>query len=499
MTQQSPGQDTTPPSDTRATAATSGSWSESRRHFLRMLSAGAGSAVVGGLYGCGGGNGAGATAATLETGGQTTTAAALAQDADFWAKVQSAFVKDGVNTTLNADIGAVVPRISVEALRAKALASTPVDRSGFTELTGQRSAIAASLGAQVDEVALTNGATVGFMSAITGLEWTAGDVILYTNHEHPNIVSLLKVIERFFGVRLFQIDLALGPRQTAQGIVDAVEEAIARAKSLGRPKALVWSSPTYQTGAMLPVARLARVARRHALVSICDAAHLVGMAALDYSRLGVDFMTASGHKWQCGPNLTGILIARNRVDEQGAPPPTWRPSNTSTGIVVRASGDQRVDVGAMVSRSGGATVGKFDALTASSQLWDSIGRARIETYSVTLGAYLKEKIVRGWGEEALLSPSRDPELLSGLTAFDPFVGTSLSGDDAAYADLVARMRDLHRFTLRKVTLPAGASRTSNTAIRISTPLWINSGDIDRLVEGLTEVTVAMRGKRAMAR
>jgi selenocysteine lyase/cysteine desulfurase len=245
---------------------------------------------------------------------------------------------------------------------------------------------------------------------------------------------------------------------------------------------------------MLPVARLARVARRHALVSICDAAHLVGMAAMDYSRLGVDFMTASGHKWQCGPNLTGILIARNRVDEQGAPPPTWRPSNTSTGIVVRASSDQRVDVGAMVSRSGGATVGKFDALTASSHLWDSIGRGRIETYTLTLGAYLKEKIILRWGEQSLLSPSRDPELLSGLTAFDPFVGTSLSGNDAAYADFVTRMRETHRFTLRKVALPTGASRTSSTAIRISTPLWINSQDIDRLVEGMTELTTSMQGK-----
>lgn len=33
----------------------------------------------------------------------------------------------------------------------------------------------------------------------------------------------------------------------------------------------------------------------------------------NYAELGIDFMSGAGHKWQCGPGSTGILIVRNKV------------------------------------------------------------------------------------------------------------------------------------------------------------------------------------------
>lgn len=462
------------------------SWNNSRRNFLRVASSTAGAAVVGGLFGCGGGGGAEGSAA----GTTALTAAELSDDAKFWAQMRTLFVGRDPSSTLNVDIGAVAPRISVQALsegnRVQALAAKD---GSFSDLAAQRRVIAASLGASSDEVGLTQGTTSGMWAAVAGIQWRKGDAIIFTDHEHPNVRMALEAVARICEVTLHQVTLPPADQMSPEAVVGVFEEEILRQRRLGiNTRALLWSSPTYQTGAMLPVKRLAALGRHYELLTLCDAAHMTGMAAVNLKTLGVDFYATSGHKWQSGPAKTGILYVRR--DATGAAVTPWRPPY---GDLPRAPSD-RVDLGAQISRTSGFESAKFDALAASSSLWDSIGRARIEAYVLSQGAYLKQRLSERWGVSVLRSPARSGELLSGITTFDPFASTPLGEHESTYNGFVRRMRETHGFVIRRVALPSTSS-AGRHAIRISTPLWIGSPDLDRLVDAMSEVATEMRRGR----
>lgn len=99
----------------------------------------------------------------------------------------------------------------------------------------------------------------------------------------------------------------MGNNQTAATYVNLFDERIRALKAQGkRVRAMMWSSPTYKTGTMLPIADLMGVVKAHGLISIVDGAHLPGMMAYNYAELGMDFMSGAGHKWQCGPGSTWV-------------------------------------------------------------------------------------------------------------------------------------------------------------------------------------------------
>ncbi|GGC14265.1 aminotransferase class V-fold PLP-dependent enzyme [Pseudoduganella buxea] len=443
-----------------------------RRSFLRFLSIGAGSAIIGGAFACGrsalaaGTDGSAGVAAT-------TRASALVDDHGFWTSIQDSFIRSTSDVVLNVDAGSVAPKLALRALnRDSSVVEKGVIAGGFTTLASQRATIGSILGAAPDDTALVNGATDGIMHALSGFNWKAGDMIFYTDHEHPNVISVIKSLEFVSKIVPVKITLPTSARVSAAEIAAAVEAKVARHRPAKRSLcALVWSSPTYQTGVMLPIARMAAIARKYDMVSVCDAAHLMGMASIDFSRLDVDFLSTCGHKWQCGPSLTAALLRDPRLAG------IW--STNSQRSSGKAFGPS-LGFGAEVSKAGVSSVAKFDALIASCSLWDDIGRSKIEAYSLSLGAYLKSRIEQAWGQSSLRSPLADPELLSGITTFDPFADTPLASKPKAYKLFVDQLRDTHGFIVRAVKLPSDGQVRSG--IRISTPLWVEQGDIDRLID-----------------
>lgn len=440
---------------------------QDRRAFLRFLTIGAGSAVIGGAFACG--RSAWATAGDVAA---VTRAGALVDDHSFWASIQDAFIRSSSEVVLNVDAGTVAPRIALNTLnRDNSITDKAVAAGGFTTLAPQRAAIGKVLGAGADDVALVNGATDGIMHALSGFNWHEGDVIFYTDHEHPNVISVIQSLQFICKVVPVKIVLPTSPKVSAREIAAVVEAAVKRQRPAKRNLcALVWSSPTYQTGVMLPIARMAAIARKYDMVSICDAAHLMGMASIDFSRLDVDFLSTCGHKWQCGPSLTAALLRDARVASM------WSSNSQRTAGRAATPG---LSFGAEISRTGVASTAKFDALLASCTLWDDIGRSKIEAYSLSLGAYLKSRIEQVWGQNSLQSPVTDPELLSAITSFDPFLGTPLAGKPKAYKLFVDQLHQVHGFVVRVVKLPSNGQARS--AVRISTPLWVEQGDVDRLI------------------
>ena len=137
------------------------------------------------------------------------------------------------------------------------------------------------------------------------------------------------------------------------------------------------------------------------------------------------------------------------------------------------------------------------------QYWDEIGRQAIEDHDLSLAAYLKERIAAIWGVQHLYSPKDDPELVSALTSFSPFhpVSLQLPLGDAATAEttqsgtFVTRMREQYGIVIRNTSVPVPGSPANHHPLRISTHLFHDKADVDRLLAAMRELTKLMQRGR----
>ncbi|ARU05911.1 aminotransferase [Comamonas serinivorans] len=464
-------------------------WTAKRRDFLRMLGYGAGAAALTPMMAaCGG-----ADAST----GLDQMRAELVRDAAFWTDVENMFVLSRDKVHMNVGTGGSMPQVSLDTFAAKNLAKAQESGSGYGNLLELRQRVAPSFGVDADELAFSANTSSGMCHAILGLDWRAGDVIVTTNHEHGGGNTPMNIARDRYGVEISRVSLPVGNNQTAATYTNLFDEHIRGLKAQGkRVRAMVWSCPTYLTGTLLPIAELMEVVKSHELISIVDGAHLPGMMHFDYGALGVDFMSGAGHKWQCGPGSTGILIIRNKIRASNPLPlPTWFPVHTSTysAAARTTTGTASYDIAASVTSCGSLHTPMFEALVASCELWDSIGRKKIETYDLALSSYLKEKIAERWGVEALYAPKDDPKLLSALTSFNPFKNKDDVMVSAKASEFVSRIRSDYApgFEIRNASIPVIGAAANHNGLRISTHLWHDADDIDRLVDSMWDLAQKM--------
>ena len=147
-----------------------------------------------------------------------------------------------------------------------------------------RGALAALVGVEREQVALTSSTTDGCGIVLRGLELVAGDEIVTTTDEH-------------FGL--------LGPlgASPADVVVAAPEPAAILAAVTPRTRLIATSQVLWTTGATLP---LAEIRAETGVPVLADGAQSVG--AMPTTAAGVDFLTVSGQKWLCGPDSTGALV-----------------------------------------------------------------------------------------------------------------------------------------------------------------------------------------------
>lgn len=467
-------------------------WLPKRREFLRILGAGAGLAMLRPATALG-------AVSTGDTIGQMRSR--LLADKGFWTEIEGMFTLNPARTFMNTGTGGSMPREVVGAYDAenRALARDP--RSEYTDFSEQREKIAPGFGVDTDELVMSYNTTAGLCSAILGIPWDRGDVIVTTNHEHRGGNSPLAIAANRYGVEISRVALPVGNNQNASDYLALFNDHIRELKARGkRVRAMMWSSPTFMTGTMLPIEQLMDVAKAHGLISIVDGAHLPGMMAYNYANLGMDFMSGSGHKWQCGPGSSGIFIVRNKVRPSNPTPlpefwpilsdrfpfgPQW--NKRATGPIAT------YDVASVLQPAGGMNVPGFKALAKSCEIWDRIGRKKIEVYVVTLGLYLKEKIAERWGTERLYSPKDDPKLLTALTSFNPFVNPRDITDPAKSDQFVNRMVSDYTpgFVVKNVATPVIGSASDHWVVRVSTHLWNDATDIDQLVDAMWDLSMKM--------
>lgn len=173
-----------------------------------------------------------------------------------------------------------------------------------------RSSLAEFAGCSADELAINRNTTEALDNVIFGLDLKAGDEVILTKQDYPNMIQAWKQREMREGIVLKWLSFDL-PIEDDQQFVDAFVNAITpKTKVFHITHMINW------TGQLLPVRKLCDEARKRDIFSLVDGAHTFGHIEFNIPDLGCDAFGTSLHKWLCAPFGTGLLyIRKERIAE----------------------------------------------------------------------------------------------------------------------------------------------------------------------------------------
>ena len=308
-----------------------------------------------------------------------------------------------------------------------------------------RADVAGFLGADPDEIALTQSTADGITRIAGGIEWEPGDVVVRTDLEHPAGILPWKRLERR------GCEVRIVPTTDGRIDRDAYRDAVADAK-LVCLSALTWNYGTY-----LPVSELVREAHDAGASVLVDAVQIPGQAPLDVTEWGADAVAMAGHKWLLGIWGAGVLYVDSDAIGQ------FNPGAIGYRSVEDPAADEyELKSGAARFEVGTTSPAPYAALSASMELLDDVGLSVVEDHARGLAT----RLVDGVPDDRLYSPD-DPE--SGL------VTVRVDNPDST----VDRLREEYDVVVRSLPDPADA-------VRASLHVYNTPEDVDRLLTGLRE-------------
>jgi isopenicillin-N epimerase len=333
-------------------------------------------------------------------------------------------------------------REAVEAHRRE-LDANPADYlngpgSGLSRST--RQAAARYMGAEAEDIALTDSTTMGLALVYHGLEPRTGDEILTSTHDHRATHQSLEYTARRGGASVRRVPLYADPaRATAAEIVANVAAAIGPRT---RVVALTWVHSS--TGVKLPAREVAEVIQRanrargadDRVLFCLDGVHGFGVEDADIPDLGCDVFVAGTHKWLFGPRGTGLIWA-NRAAQRRLRPTV--PSFTRDGTW-----------GGNMSPGGFKPFEHLWGLAAAFEFHEGIGRARVAERIHALNGTLRSELARM--DHVRLHTPLESTLSSGIVCFD------VHGHSPAR--VVARLREEGVIASRTPYTPAYARFTA---------------------------------------
>jgi selenocysteine lyase/cysteine desulfurase len=171
-----------------------------------------------------------------------------------------------------------------------------------------KSLLADFTGAAPDELLITRSAVESLNLLLQGYPFAPGDAILMARHDYDSSHDIVRMLAGRRGLAVVQVDVP-HDLEDEDAVLALYAEAITP-----RTRVLLLTHIVHRTGRIMPVARLAALARGRGIDAIVDGAHALAQLDFTIPQVGAPFAAYNLHKWVGAPLGTGLLyIARDRI------------------------------------------------------------------------------------------------------------------------------------------------------------------------------------------
>ncbi len=233
-------------------------------------------------------------------------ASGIGPEDDFWRQIRLAYTASPTIINLNNGGVSPTPRATLDALDYYNRMCSEAPSYYMWRVLDQdreplRENLARLAGVEADEIALNRNATEALNTIVFGLPLQAGDEVVLSRYDYPNMMNAWKQREIRDGIKLVWVDLDL-PSENKDYLVKAfTSKFTAKTRLVHLTHIINWN------GQILPVRAIADRAHAQGIEVLVDGAH--SFALLDYRipDLGCDYWGTSLHKWLCAPYGSGLL------------------------------------------------------------------------------------------------------------------------------------------------------------------------------------------------
>jgi len=150
------------------------------------------------------------------------------------------------------------------------------------------------------EIAFVPNTSAGLAMVARGLDWREGDNVVITAVEYPANRYPWEDLKRF-GVHVIEAPQLPDGRIDNEDVVEAITD---------RTRIVSISHVQYASGCRIDLRPISDMVHRARGYLCVDAIQSVGALPVDVQAMGIDFLSADGHKWLLSPEGCGIFYCR---------------------------------------------------------------------------------------------------------------------------------------------------------------------------------------------
>jgi selenocysteine lyase/cysteine desulfurase len=235
--------------------------------------------------------------------------AQLAGDEDFWYYVQESFTVSPSLINLNNGGVSPSPKIVQDAMKRYYDICNDGPSYYMWRVLDQgreplRKNLAKLAGCLPEEIAIQRNASEALETVIFGLDLKAGDEIVLTKQDYPNMINAWKQREMRDGIKLVWINLELPSEDTDYLVSQYTKAFTAKTKVVHITHVINWN------GQIIPARKIADAAHAKGIEVLVDGAHSFAHFEFKIPDLGCDYFGTSLHKWLAACIGTGMLYIK---------------------------------------------------------------------------------------------------------------------------------------------------------------------------------------------
>lgn len=321
--------------------------------------------------------------------------------------------------------------------------------------------IAAFVGADESEIALTSNVTQGVNIACWGFPLKKGDEVIISTHEH--VGGCLAWLNR---AKLHGIVLkTFSPGATA-------DETLANIQKQHTTKTRMLAIPHIPCtqGQVMPVKEFTAWGKSKGLFVFVDGAHGPGMMPLNLHDIGCDAYASCCHKWMLGPKGTGFLYVKKEIQPlvqsyfigAGGDDGSWNMGKPNPQFGQYNNSAHKYYYGTQ-------NTGLFKGVMAAIDFLEHVGMQNVFARVQELSAYTQKSLHNVLGERLeLLTPTEN-------RSRGAVVGFRIKGLD---------YKKVYDAVIKENIIIRQVPENDVNCLRVSTHIYNNKQEVDALVDAI---------------